>query len=112
MFRLVSAVLLSTGMCAAGYDYVVVGGGVAGTVVATRLAEKHSVLLLNIAGAPPSKYNSAVMVSDELIVKTNLTATPGMAARIHQPGYAPVPKFSTGEDPVSPVENFGTSSLV
>jgi len=112
MFRLVSAVLLSTSVCAAGYDYVVVGGGVAGSVVATRLAEKHSVLLLNIAGAPPSKYNSAVIASDELIMQTNLTATPGMAARIHQPGYAPVPKFSTGETGSSPARWLGGSSLV
>lgn len=112
MFRLVSAVLLSTRMCVAGYDYVVVGGGVAGSVVAARLAEKHSVLLLNIAGAPPSKYNSAVMVSDELIVQTNLSATPGMAVRIHQPGYAPVPKFSTGKTGSSPARWLGGSSLV
>jgi len=112
MLRLVSAVLVSIGTRAAGYDYVVVGGGVAGSVVATRLAEKHSVLLLNIAGAPPSKYNSAVMVSDELIVQTNLTATPGMAARIHQPGYAPVPRFSTGETGSSPARWLGGSSVV
>jgi len=112
MFHLAGVVLLSTGLCAAGYDYVVVGGGVAGSVVATRLAEKHSVLLLNIAGAPPSKYNSAVMVSDELIVQTNLTATPGMAAHINQPGYAPMPKFSTGETGSSPARWLGGSSLV
>jgi len=112
MFRLVSTVLLSTGLCAAGFDYVVVGGGTAGSVVAARLAEKHSVLLLNIAGEAPSKYNSAVMLSDELIMQTNLTATPGMAAHIHQSGYAPVPKFSTGETGSSPARWLGGSSLV
>ena len=112
MFRLASAVLLSACICAAGYDYVVVGGGVAGSVVATRLAEKHSVLLLNIAGKPPSKYNSVVMVSDELIVQTNLTATPGMSALIHQPGFSPVPKFATSETGSSPARWLGGSSLV
>merc|ERR1719367_1071270 len=80
------------------YDYVVVGGGVAGSVVATRLAAKHSVLLLNIAGAPPRKYNGPVMTTDELIVKSNLTATPGMRTLIHQPGYEPMPFFFNSRD--------------
>merc|ERR1719499_1209258 len=112
MFRLVAAVLLSACMCAAGYDYVVVGGGVAGSIVATRLAERHSVLLLNIAGAAPVQYNGPVISSDELIVKKNLSATPGMSARIKQPGYKPVPFFSTGETGSSPARWLGGSSLV
>merc|ERR1719410_1568049 len=94
------------------YDYVVVGGGVAGSVVATRLAATHSVLLLNIAGAPPRKYNGPVMTTDELIVKNNLTATPGMRTLIHQPGYEPMPFFSTAETGSSPARYLGGSSLV
>merc|ERR1719410_3139711 len=94
------------------YDYVVVGGGVAGSVVATRLAATHSVLLLNIAGAPPKKYNGPVMTSDELIVESNLTATPGMRTKIHQPGYEPMPFFSTAETGSSPARYLGGSSLV
>jgi len=97
---------------AVGYDYVVVGGGVAGSVVATRLAATHSVLLLNIAGPPPTKYNAPVMTSDELIVKNNLSATPGMLTRIHQPGYNPVPQFSTSETGSSPARYLGGSSIV
>merc|ERR1719499_2196679 len=112
MFRLVAAVLLSACMCAAGYDYVVVGGGVAGSIVATRLAERHSVLLLNIAGAAPVQYNGPVISSDELIVKKNLSATGGMSARIRQPGYKPVQFFSTGETGSSPARYLGGSSLV
>jgi len=94
------------------YDYVIVGGGVAGSVVATRLAATRSVLLLNIAGAPPQKYNGPVMTSDELIVKSNLTATPGMRTLIHQPGYEPMPFFSTAETGSSPARYLGGSSLV
>merc|ERR1719210_1893075 len=37
---------------------------------------------------------------------------PGMSARIHQPGYAPVPKFSTGETGSSPARWLGGSSIV
>jgi len=111
MLRLLAAALTAA-VPAASYEYVVVGGGVAGSVVATRLAEKHTVLLLNIAGAPPSKYNGPVLVTDELIVQTNMTATPGMAVRIHQPGYAPVRQFSTGETGSSPARWLGGSSVV
>jgi choline dehydrogenase-like flavoprotein len=57
-------------------------------------------------------YNSPVLVSDELITQSNLTATPGMAARIHQPGYAPVPFFSTSETGSSPARYLGGSSVV
>jgi len=94
------------------YDYVVVGGGVAGCVVASRLAERHSVLLLNIAGPPPARYNGPVVLTDELIMKTNLTATPGMSAYIHQPGYKPVPHFSTSQTGSSPARFLGGSSVV
>jgi choline dehydrogenase-like flavoprotein len=107
-----AALLLCLARAASGYDYVVVGGGVAGSIVATRLAATHSVLLLNIAGRPPAQYDSPVMVSDELILKTNLSATPGMSARIHQPGYGPVQFFSTGETGSSPTRWLGGSSLV
>jgi len=97
---------------ASGYDYIVIGGGVSGSVVATRLAASRSVLLLNIAGAPPRQYNGPVMTSDELIVKGNLSATPGMRTRIHQPGYSPVPHFSTAETGSSPARYLGGSSIV
>jgi len=110
--RFAALLLCLARAASANYDYVVVGGGVAGSIVATRLAETHSVLLLNIAGAPPAQYDSPVMVSDELIVKTNLSATPGMSARIRQPGYGPVPFFSTGETGSSPARWLGGSSLV
>lgn len=112
MATLFAALLLCAARVTSGYDYVVVGGGVAGSIVATRLAATHSVLLLNIAGSPPAQYDSPVVVSDELIVKTNLSATPGMSARIHQPGYKPVQFFSTGETGSSPARWLGGSSLV
>lgn len=112
MASLFAALLLGGALGVSGYEYVVVGGGVAGSVVATRLAKRHSVLLLNIAGAPPSRYDGPMILSDELITQKNLSATQGMSARIRQPGYKPVPFFSTGETGSSPARYLGGSSVV
>eukprot|EP00929_Paragymnodinium_shiwhaense_P014488 TRINITY_DN1223_c0_g1_i1.p1 TRINITY_DN1223_c0_g1~~TRINITY_DN1223_c0_g1_i1.p1 ORF type:complete len:671 (-),score=135.16 TRINITY_DN1223_c0_g1_i1:262-2274(-) len=96
------------------YDFVVVGGGLAGSVLANRLSASghHSVLLLNVADAPMKAYGGPVMVSDEYIVNRNLSANDGLRARISQPGYKPVPHFSTSETGSSPARMLGGSSLV
>mmetsp|Transcript_2491 Transcript_2491/g.5854 ORF Transcript_2491/g.5854 Transcript_2491/m.5854 type:complete len:664 (-) Transcript_2491:276-2267(-) len=96
------------------YDFVIVGGGLAGSVLANRLSAsgEHSVLLLNVAAAPPKAYSGPVILSDEFIINRNITADDGLRARIHQPGYAPVPHFSTELTGSSPARMLGGSSLV
>jgi len=96
------------------YDFVIVGGGLAGSVLANRLSAsgEHSVLLLNIADAPPKAYSGPVLLTDEFIIHRNLTSDDGLRARIQQPGYEPVPHFSTELTGSSPARMLGGSSLV
>eukprot|EP00927_Polykrikos_kofoidii_P015737 TRINITY_DN17029_c0_g1_i7.p1 TRINITY_DN17029_c0_g1~~TRINITY_DN17029_c0_g1_i7.p1 ORF type:complete len:681 (-),score=100.57 TRINITY_DN17029_c0_g1_i7:100-2142(-) len=106
--------LASAGVEEETFDFVVVGGGLAGSVLANRLSASngHSVLLLNVACAPPKAYAGPVLVTDEFITKHNLTRNDGLQARILQPGYAPMPKFSTDATGASPARWLGGSSLV
>jgi choline dehydrogenase len=96
------------------FDFVIVGGGLAGSILANRLSEsgRHSVLVLNVAGAPPKAYSGPVLLTDEFIMRKNLTADDGLRARIMQPGYKPMPAFSTVETGSSPARWLGGSTLV
>lgn len=97
-----------------GFDFVIVGGGLAGSVLANRLSAsgEHSVLLMNVAGEPAKAYSGPVVLADEFIIHKNLSASGGLSAHIHQPGYSPVPDFSTDETGSSPARMLGGSSLV
>ncbi|XP_071036390.1 glucose dehydrogenase [FAD, quinone]-like isoform X2 [Parasteatoda tepidariorum] len=63
-----------------GYDYVVVGAGSAGSVIASRLAEKHCVTVLLLeAGKPPPKVTDIPGVARSFIgtdIDWNYTTVP------------------------------------
>ena len=96
------------------YDFVIVGGGSAGSILANRLSASghYSVLLMNVGDAPPKAYSGPVMLTDEFIVGKNNSANDGLRVHIQQPGYGPVPNFSTALTGSSPARMLGGSSLV
>lgn len=96
------------------YDYVIVGGGLAGSVLANRLSSSghHSVMLLSVGDAPPKAYSGPVMIAGEFKAEHASTADDGLRADIRQPGYPAVLDFHTDSTGSSTARMLGGSSLV
>ncbi|XP_075981617.1 ecdysone oxidase-like [Anticarsia gemmatalis] len=78
----------------ATYDYIIVGGGTAGCIIASRLVElKHAkVLLIEAGGNPPleSSYAGYFPYLKRSSVDWNMTSVPDETMRYHKGGVAEI----------------------